>query len=713
MASHPKETNVFRARPFSHFQLLLLTALLTSTAGLATAEPVGLRPMDVFELELATEPQLTPDEKNIVYVRRFADPKTDKRYSNLWIVSTSPNGEHRPLTSGSFTDANPALSPDGRRLAFTSNRDGSPQIWMLWLESGQMARISNLDEAPANLRFSPDGKWLAFNSFALGKGPRIATDMPAPPEGAKWAEPAKVYDRLVYRANGAGYLDPGFDHLFVIPAEGGTPRQISSGDFKHDNAAVFTPDGQALIVAANRRADADMEPLDTELWEFSLKDGAAKALTTRRGPDNDPAISPNGKWIAYTGFDDRYQGYQVDQLWLVSRDGGTPRSLTPDLDRDVEDPRFSADGRSVIFRYDDHGRTYLAEVGLSGGKITRLAENLGAGNSSYSGGGEFSVGNQGGLAYPVGGPQRPGDITYLPATRPGAPAPQPRRLTDVNADLFAQRQLATVERFETPSKHDQLPIEYWLMKPPGFDPAKKYPLILEIHGGPFAAYGPHFDVEKQIWAARGFLVVYANPRGSTSYGQEFGNLIHHAYPGNDFYDLDSVVDAVVAMGIADNEELYVTGGSGGGVLTCWTIGHTTRYRAAATVYPVINWFSWVLTSDLPSFGAKYWFPGMPWEHTDHYMKRSLFSVFDKVVTPTMVITGEEDWRTPISESEQYYTALKLKGVDTVLVRVPGEPHGIRVRPSHHIAKILNIVGWFEKHRKNADTQAQPGASNQE
>jgi acylaminoacyl-peptidase len=250
----------------------------------------------------------------------------------------------------------------------------------------------------------------------------------------------------------------------------------------------------------------------------------------------------------------------------------------------------------------------------------------------------------------------------------------------------------SIETFTTASSRDQRPIQAWVLEPPDFEEGKKYPLILEIHGGPFAAYGPVFGLEKQVWASRGYVVVYANPRGSTSYGEEFGNLIHHAYPGDDFYDLDSVVSAMVGRDDIDADRLYVTGGSGGGVLTCWMIGRSDRFRAAATVYPVINWFSWVLTSDLPSFGVKYWFPGPPWEHTEHYMKRSPFSVFGEVKTPTLVITGEEDWRTPISESEQYYTALKLKGIETELVRVPGEPHGIRVWPGHHVAKMLSIVG---------------------
>ncbi len=360
-----------------------------------------------------------------------------------------------------------------------------------------------------------------------------------------------------------------------------------------------------------------MEPLDSELWEFPLAGGEPRKLTDRRGPDTDPAVSPDGKTVAYIGFDDKYQGYQVNQLWLVGRDGGAARSLTAGLDRDVEDPVWAPDGQSLLFRYDDHGRSFLAQISLDG-KVTKVAEDLGATMGSYSGAASSpSAPRRRGLRHrrhpaasatsPTSPPNQP------PAAANGSPARRPSRSCSPTSTPTSSRSAASLpsERLETPSKHDGRPIEAWLVKPPGFDPAKKYPLILEIHGGPFAAYGPHFDIEKQVWAARGFVIVYANPRGSTSYGHEFGNLIHHAYPGDDFFDLDSAVDAVVAEGFVDGDELYVTGGSGGGVLTCWTIGRTTRYRAAATVYPVINWFSWVLTSDLPAFGVNTGSPASP------------------------------------------------------------------------------------------------------
>jgi acylaminoacyl-peptidase len=529
--------------------------------------------------------------------------------------------------------------------------------------------------------------------------------MPTPPEGAKWAEPAKVIDKLVYRFNGAGYLKSGYTHLFVVPTDGGTARQISQGKFQHGgigsfaSEAVWTPDGKSLIMSANRRAEADADPLNTEVYEFSVADGTVKALTDRKGPDDNPAVSPDGKHIAYVGFDDKYQGYQVRKLYVMKRDGGGSRLLTGDLDRDAFGPRWAPDGSGIYFLSADHGNTGLHFIALDG-KLRKLAGNIGSGTSAYGGGASFSVAKNGSFAITHTRPNVPGDIAVG-----GGDAKGPGVITAVNKGLLSGRTLGTVEEITYESSKDHRKIQGWIIKPPGFDPAKKYPLILEIHGGPFANYGDRFDLEKQLMAARGYVVLYTNPRGSTSYGQEFGNLIHHAYPGDDFHDLNSGVDAVLARGYVDPEQLYVTGGSGGGVLTCWVIGHTRRFRAAVTVNPVINWYSFVLTADIGPWIHKYWFPGLPWDNVEHYEKRSLLSVVKKVKTPTMVLTGEADYRTPMSDSEQYYQALKILGVESVLVRVPDEPHGIQVRPSHHMSKILHIISWFDKHRKPAGKKA--------
>ena len=657
--------------------------------------------MDVFTVQFASAPQISPDGKRVVYVRGFADVMSDKRFSNLWIVNADGPG-HRALTSGNFGDADPRWSPDGTRIAFVSDREGGgPQLYVRWVDSGETAKLTSLPYPPASLAWSPDGTRLAFSSFVPGKKPKV-DGMPAAPEGAKWAEAPTMTDRLIYRFNGRGYLKAGFSQLFVIGAEGGAARQLTHGEWPTGESAfgnarpVWTPDGKFLLIAGSFRADFEYDPLNSEIYEIALADGKFRALTSRQGPDAEPDISPDGKLIAYTGFDDRHQGHQTTRLSVMDRDGGNPRVVTTALDRTVQSPRWASDGRSIYFQYDDQGDTRLATVSLDG-KVTEIARALSAGGSSYTGGSSFSAARTGMLAFTQGGPLVPGEIATMFA---GAKAP-PRIVTALNRELFAGKKLAEVEEFWCDSSKDGRKIQGWIVKPPDFDPAKKYPLMLEIHGGPFAAYGPNFDTLKQIQAARGYVVVYANPRGSTSYGEEFANLIHHAYPGDDFFDLDSAVDAVIARGYIDKDRLYVTGGSGGGVLTCWLISRTERYRAAASLYPVNNWTSWALTSDLPAFGTTYWFPGPPWEHAEQYDKRSPLMHVGKVKTPTMLITGEEDWRTPIGEAEQYYAALKLRKVEAVLVRVPGEPHGFSRRPSHQIARALYPLDWFEKHRPGA------------
>lgn len=669
-----------------------------TTSALANGR-TGLQLEDTLAIEYAADPQISPDGSKVVYVRRFSDVKTDKRYSNLWMVDFD-GGAAQPLTSGNQTDASPRWSPDGRRLAFVSDREGSAQIYVRWMQTGQTARITNRVEPLEGISWSPDGSQIAFAGFVPSDSPKIAR-LPSPPEGAKWAEPARVIDRLTYRFNGAGFLDRGFWHLFTVSAEGGTPRQISSGDFQHggpgfrSGEAVWAPDGKHLIAAANRRSDWELEPLDSEIYQFSVEDGSVRALTDRRGPDWAPAVSPDGARIAYVGFDDRHQGYQLRRLYVMNRDGSGSRAVSRQLDRSVRSPQWASDGSGVFALFDDEGDTKLGFFSLDG-QVETITDDVGGTGSAYAGG-EFSVSGNDRVAFTFGRADVLSDVGV--AVRASS---QVRRVTQLNRGLLEQRRLGEVEEIWYRSSLDQRRIQGWIIKPPNFDPSRKYPLILEIHGGPFANYGDRFDVEKQIWASAGYVVLYINPRGSTSYGEEFGNLIHHAYPGDDFYDLNSGVDELLSRGYIDSDNVFVTGGSGGGVLTAWMVGRTDRFRAAASVYPVINWYSWVLTTDISAFGVKYWFPGLPWDFPEHYEKRSLLSVVKNVKTPTMVLTGEQDWRTPMSESEQYFQALKLLGVESVLVRVPGEPHGIRRRPSHHMQKIAYIQGWFDIHRKKGE-----------
>jgi len=651
--------------------------------------------MDVFQLEHASDPQISPDGQRVVYVRNFMDIKKDRRRSQLWIINTDGT-EHRAVTSGDANDYSPRWSPDGKRLLYLSKvgSDGPAQLHCRWMDTGQTARLAQFPAEPISPAWSPNGKSIAF-AMLVAERPEPLVQLPAKPDGAEWAEPFKVIRTLNYRHDGKGYLKEGSHHVFVLPADGGAPRQLTNGPHEHRGPLAWTPDGKALLVTANRHPEGEYDPLNTEIYEVSVTNGTVKALTTRRGPDGHAAFSPNGKQIAYLGFDDKRQGYQVTRLYVMNPDGNGSKLATGGFDRDVHSPVWSRDGKRVYFQFDDEGITKVGFLDPLAPKVQTLAGNVGGTtlDRPYASG-SFSVADDGTVAFTLTSPDRPADVAVRRAGDKEA-----RRLTRLNDSLLGHKTLGTIEEIRYKSSHDGRQIHGWIVKPPEFDPKKKYPLILEIHGGPFANYGPRFAADMQLYAAAGYVVFYANPRGSTGYGEEFGNLIHHAYPGNDYDDLMSGVDAILAKGYVDEKNLFVTGGSGGGVLSAWIIGKTNRFRAAVVCKPVINWYSFVLTADIYPFFASYWFPGPPWENAEHYLKRSPLSLVGNVQTATMLITGEADHRTPMSESEQYYQALKLRKVETVLVRVPGAPHDIAQRPSHMMAKAAYVLKWFEMHRQ--------------
>jgi acylaminoacyl-peptidase len=666
----------------------------------AAATSAKLTPRQVFDLQWAADPQIAPDGRHVVFVRNGFDVMNDDETRSVWIVGVDGSGLHA-LTPPDENASSPRYAPDGTRLAYiVGHKDDAgnrtSEIRMRWLDGGDSARLASLPHAPQGLKFSPDGKHLAFAMLVDDPPSKPIAKLPDPPKGANWGPDIKVIDRLIYRYDGQGYLPHGRMHLFVMTADGGTPRQITSGDvddFGGGSTLDWTPDGRALVFSANRRADAQHHSLNSEVYEVPADGGDVRALTDRDGPDNSPTVSPEGKRIAYLGFDDRRQGYQVTHLYLMNRDGSQPRVVTGAFDRDVENPRWDSGGNGVYFQYDDEGVTHLAYATLDG-KVHAITGDVGGLDLGrpYSGG-QFSFAPKAGmLAYTLTSAQHPADIAVI-AARGG----EPRRLTHLNAGLFASLELGSLEEIRFKSSYDQRAVQGWLLKPPGFDATKKYPLLLEIHGGPFANYGTRWSAEDQLYAAAGYVVLYINPRGSTSYGEEFGNLIHHDYPNHDYEDLMSGVDAAIARGYVDAKRLYVTGGSGGGVLTAWIVGHTDRFSAAVVAKPVINWYSWVLTTDDPASGADYWFGAMPWDDLQGYMRRSPLSYVGNVKTPTMMMTGEVDYRTPSSDAEQFYTALQLRNVPSAMVRVPDASHDISGKPSNMMAKVAYILGWFERY----------------
>lgn len=670
----------------------VLTLVLLFITAVAGADDKTFKNIDIFELEVATDTQISPDGSRIAYSRSSNDIMSDRSVSNIWIVDA--NGEnHRPLMSGAESYSSPRWSPSGDRIAFVASvGERGSQIHVRWMDTGQTAMLSNVRGGPSSLTWSPDGKQIAFEMFVKTDDAKLASPPPAP-EDAEWAPPVTVIDQMHYRADGAGYLEHGNSHLFVLSTDGGSPRQITSGDRDHGGPLSWSKDGRRIYFAANLKDDWEHDPLESEIWSVEVGSGELSQLTDRDGPDFSPTVSPDGSSLAYLGFDDKKMGYHNRDVHVMDLDDGSIEVLTADFDRSIDDVQWAGSSNRLYVQYDDHGRTNIATLSMRG-EVSSVANDVGGvslGRPYTSGG--FSAANNGAYAYTAGRPNRPADVGTGRGNKP------PMRLTELNEDLLGNRNLGAVEEITWQSSAGNLEVQGWLVTPPDFDSSKKYPFILEIHGGPFAAYGPQFSSEVQLYAAAGYVVLYTNPRGSTSYGDAFANEIHHNYPGQDYDDLMSGVDAVIERGFIDEASLFVTGGSGGGVLTAWIVGKTDRFRAAVVAKPVVDWSSFSLTSDGAPFYSMYWFEKMPWEDPDAYWARSPLSLVANVTTPTALLTGEVDYRTPLGQSEQFYQALKIRKVDTILVQIPEASHGIAARPSHLIAKVDNILAWFSKYAK--------------
>ena len=645
-------------------------------------------PIDIFEIEYASDPQISPSGDKVLYLRNFKDIMTDRNLSNIWMVNFDGSAS-RPITTGNKNDFSPRWSNSGDRFIYKSNVDGSTQLYLYDINTSSTQKLTNMQSSIGNVIWSDDDRYLLFTSF-VEKTDNKLIQMPKKPKGAKWNEPPIEIDDMVYRYDGGGFRRPGSTQIFVLSSEGGTPRQLT--ELNNNIRSIEWMNNDKVLFSANLSENSDFEPNNSDIYTLDIPTGEIKKLTERFGPDYAPKVSPDKKHIAYLGYDDKFLGYQQNSLYVMDTEGGDVKLVSNGFDRNISNINWKEDGKGLYFQYDNEGMTKIAYISLSG-KVRDIVDELGGLSLGrpYSDG-TYTISDNGRYAFTYGNVYNPADLAV------GYNGSK-NRLTKLNDDLFQYKSLGKVEEVWYSSSYDGKKIQGWLVYPPNFDPNKKYPLILEIHGGPFTNYGFRFSAEVQLFASAGNLVLYTNPRGSTSYGKDFANLIHHNYPSQDYDDLMSGVDHVIERGYVDENNLFVTGGSGGGVLTSWTIGKTDRFKAAVVAKPVINWYSFVLYADNISYFYKYWFPGMPWDNLEEYMRRSPISYVKNVTTPTMLLTGEDDYRTPMAESEQYYAGLKLNKVESMLVRIPGADHGIASRPSNLIAKVNAILAWFDKYKQ--------------
>ncbi len=660
-----------------------------------TAADIGKEPGRKLSLDMyldmvnVSDPQISPDGKQIVYTRRWVDKMNDRYESALYIMN-SDGSRQRFLVKGSGA----RWSPDGTRIAYMA--EGAPkgsQIYVRWMDAeGAVTQITRLEESPSGIAWAPDGKSIAFSRL-VAQRETWNIKLPARPEGAKWTADPTITQTLKYRTDRQGMLPGGFRHIFIVSADGGAPRQLTTGNVNDGGGGGFgggtglswTPDGKEILFSGLRLEDADYHPKESYVYAVDTSSGSVRQLTQRKGENQSPVVSPDGKLVAYTGYDWVLQAWKDSNLYVMNIDGSNPRVLTPGLDRTPSGLIWNSDSSGIYFTVSEKGNRNMYYTSLTGDikKVTNGNHMLTISNTTKSGMAAGILTNS----------AKPADIVAFDLKNA-----QPKQLTAVNDDLLRGVKLGEVEEFTYPS-FDNLKIQGWIVKPPDFDPHKKYPMILSIHGGPAGMYDVGFNFEFQDHAANDYVLVYTNPRGSTGYGTEFGNAINYDYPGKDFEDLMKGVDEVISRGYIDSKNLFVYGCSGGGVLTSWIVGHTDRFAAASANCPVTDWLSFAGIVDAQPNYYYLFFKKFPWEDPTEYLKHSSVMYAGNVKTPTMLMTGVLDMRTPMPQSEEFYEALKLRKVPTALVRMNGEYHGTTSIPSNFMRTQLYLRYWFEKYAR--------------
>jgi dipeptidyl aminopeptidase/acylaminoacyl peptidase len=696
---------------------LLLVAALVVPASFRAAEKRMITETDLFKFVWAADPQISPDASRVVLVRVSVNQKADRYDSALWTVPTN-GGEARQLTNGP-RDSGARWSPDGKTLAFvrSAEKDGRPQppqIYLLSLEGGEARPLTDVPRGAGGFEWSPDGKTIAFSSSDDGKKEQ---DKPNP-ENAEPKEKTpehvsdvRVISKAVYRANGGGYLNPKVHaHIWTVSVPNSTteqpkPRQITRGNFDEGNL-TWSPDGSRIYFVARRVAEPYYEAAHTDLYSITTDGSDERKILSFDGGMRDYTFSNDGKRIAFAGTagHEPVQSYTQPDLFIANNEAGaTAKNLTTSYDFDIgggiggdqRAPRggspggalWSKDDRWIYVNVAEHGSANLKRIEPATGKVEPLTTGT-HDVQSYSSTPDVSK-----MALLISSSTNIGDVFLLDVA-----SGKLTQLTRINNELFSQLNLTDPEEIWYTS-FDGKKIQGWIQKPPNFDPSKKYPFILEIHGGPHSAYGNTFTHEFQWMAAKGYVVLYTNPRGSTSYGQDFGNIIQYNYPGDDYKDLMAGVDEVIKRGYIDTRKLGVTGGSGGGVLTNWTVGHTTRFAAAVSQRSIADWSGFWYTADFWLYMPT-WFRAAPWEDPKDFTARSPITYVKNITTPMMFIEGEADYRTPPADGgEIMFRALKFRKIPTVMVRFPNESHELSRSgaPWHRVERLQHIVNWFDKY----------------